>query len=886
MRIVTRRDFAREITLVREAAGLTVRDIARLVGVPASTVGGYFGGAHLPTLKATTLLDDILRVCGIDDSGKLDRWRRALRLARRASSEPQAGTTAGQTRQPFPLQHDHPAPPVGLAHDPDLTPSTAVSTRPPVDGLATQPRMRGRTALLSMLAETLDQPLSAEGGPRVHVLHGLGGCGKSMIALALARRSITRGIRTWWISAGELGSLIAGMQAVAVELGATPDQLHAGSLPDQLWQRLADLRYPWLLVIDNADDPQRTLALPGGQVVEGTGWLRPIAGQYGGAVVTTRDGSAGTWGAAAAGWLRLHPVGPLSSTDGGLVLRDLAGEVAGSVEEARILSERLGGLPLALRLAGRYLSESAKLPAGLAPGAGARTFAEYVEALNRGRQQELFDDEATVPDRHSRQLIGRTWELSLDLLDTRGLSQARPMLRLLSCLRPVPIPFGLLLQAPIMASSALFPGMTARRVWSVVRALADLGLVDLQRDEAAEAVAADILILHPLVRDTSRHHPDVQAHLPTYLALIAELLSVVVRDLDPKNPISWARWQAIADHCASPIDLAREHGIDGRATSPDVLEPAAHAARYLRAAGHLRRAETEYTTLVTAGRHILGKEHPQVLASQHELCRVWYDSGQYNRAKRGFHVVLAARSRALGADHPDTLTTAHYLGRALRDHGQLDEAERRFVDVLHARRRVLGADHPDTLTSLNNVADVLRVRGRLDEAQRLLHQVHGARRSSLGDEHPATLVTRHHLATLTHDRGDLLSAERQFRDLDETCQRVLGGDHPRALNARQALADIYHDLDRIDVAERLVREVLDTRRRVLGDDHPATLATRHRFGLILVDRGDLDAAERELASVLSARRRVLGERHPDTTLTRQGLDALRRQRSAARSSDI
>src|SRR6266540_3895922 len=79
--ISTRQEFAQSLTIVREQAGLTVRDVAKAVGIPDSTAGGYFSGRHLPPLKPQSLLTDILRVCGVD---AVDEWRHALGRVRRA----------------------------------------------------------------------------------------------------------------------------------------------------------------------------------------------------------------------------------------------------------------------------------------------------------------------------------------------------------------------------------------------------------------------------------------------------------------------------------------------------------------------------------------------------------------------------------------------------------------------------------------------------------------------------------------------------------------------------------------------------------------------------------------------------------------------------------
>lgn len=867
-RLVTREDLADALTRIRTRAGLTIRELAALVGIPASTLGGYFSGTHLPTLKMFQHFEAILRACGISDPAVISLWRDALIRIRSSTEGDQPNPESGRA---YPQPGPAPSRPSTQVSSP-----VPISVRAPVERLRTEPRMRGRTDLLAVLATSLDQPQTSRDATRIHVLHGIGGCGKSMAVLTVARQSVEHGIRTWWVSAADPHVALAGMQAIALDLGAVPDRLSLGSSPDQLWRLLTSLPEPWMLFIDNADDPVETLALPGGDVTDGTGWLRPITGPYGAVIVTTRDGSTRTWGSGAGHWLRLRPVGRLADADGALLLTDLAGDAAGSLEAAQRLSGRLGGLPLALRLAGRFLREAIEMPADLSQSEP-RTFDDYAQALDEGRHRELLDgaQEPAPAATRIRERIGHTWELSLDLLDLRGMRWARPTLRLLSCFGPAPVSFGRLLQPAVLSSSALFCGITAKQLWSGLRGLADFGLVDLQQ-ERADAAVVSTLVIHPLVRDTSRCHAEVAAQSTEYLQLIIRLLVDASRDLDPKNHLSWPRWQAIASHCGSPLDFVRVHHLKPENVPDSVLRPAALAAQYLRAAGYLARAEAELRSLIAAGRTLFGDENPEVLCLRHELGRVWYQQGRYNRAKRELHAVVAGRREALGPEHPDTLVTEHYLGRTLRDHGQLDLADRYFRRILRIRQRILGKDHPDTLTSLNNVADVLRARGDLDDADRLLERVHESRCRVLGTEHPATLVTRYHRANLTLDRGDMPTALAEFRELSAIYDRVMGPDHPRALATRQSLADVLHHLGHVDDAERLTREVLAARDRVFGRDHPATLGTRHRLGMILADRGDRPAAISELTSVLAARRHVLGDRHPDTVLTGEALDALQR----------
>ncbi|MEU4743849.1 helix-turn-helix domain-containing protein, partial [Actinosynnema sp. NPDC023658] len=622
-RVATRDDFGHQLGLLREEAGLTVRGLAAAIGVPASTLGGYFTGVHLPK-PGSKAFRDLLRVCGVQDGPAANTWVLALRRARRPDRTITATTPPEQP-----------------------TPSAfVVSTRAPVDRLTRQPLVRGRAELLDSLAPVLRQPAEAGSDVRVHVLHGLGGCGKSTVALALARQAERQGIHVWWVSAGDPVVFAAGVQAVAIDLGIAAEELQLGSLPDRVWVRLATYGRPWLLVFDGADEPSR-LALPGGAVLDGNGWLRPVASACGAVVVTTRNSGPRHWAGPDERWFRLHAVDTLPPEEGARILLELAGEVAGDLDAARRLSIRLGGLPLALRLAGRYLGEVTSMPPSFADQGDAASFDDYIAAMDEGKHRELLDGGAS-PDQRNRDAIGRTWELSLDLLARSGAPEARHVLRLLSCMRRAPIPIDLL-RAEVIATSPLFPGLTARRLWHVISELVNVGLVDRQSadDESGGSVS-----LHPLVREASRQQDDMAGDTAAYLTLLTALLAHAVRDLDPKHPSSWSRWSTLAVHCAAPLDLVAEKGPDHVEDATALLKPALAAARYLRAAGHPHQAADECGVALAATKRLLPRDHPVVLALRHEQCRSWYEAGRYDQAKREFHDVLARRRKVLGADHP------------------------------------------------------------------------------------------------------------------------------------------------------------------------------------------------------------------------------------------
>lgn len=210
-------------------------------------------------------------------------------------------------------------------------------------------RLRGRNRLVDEITDAVTRRVA--GDPDEHavwLLSGMGGSGKTTVALEAAHRLTGAVTHIWWVSGADGEGLHAALRAVAFAAGATPSDFHGAPHPaDVLWKRLEGLTVPWLLVLDNIDDPA-VLAAEKSRTAEGNGWLREPAHPRGTVLVTSRDSRAERWGQ----WVHLTDVEPLSSEDGAVVLQDLARQ-AGDEAQARELAEHLGGLPLALDLAAR-----------------------------------------------------------------------------------------------------------------------------------------------------------------------------------------------------------------------------------------------------------------------------------------------------------------------------------------------------------------------------------------------------------------------------------------------------------------------------------------------------------------------------------------------------
>lgn len=680
--------------------------------------------------------------------------------------------------------------------------SQGLTLAPPLGLLDPALPLRGRDAALRELTELLD----GESDGSLHVVQGMGGCGKTSLALKLAQAAVERAMRVWWVDARQTATLEAGLRAVARQAGASEVDLRSGVAADALWHCLPTLDQPWLLVVDNADDPTE---LDGaGRLSAGTGWLRRHTAPHGHVVVTTRDGTRATWGPTAV----LHPLDTLSDADGARVLLDHTAGRAGGNAEAENLARRLGGLPLALTMAGSYLCRATEIPAAFRDANTFTTFAAYQDALEGGLGLV-----------NAEQAIAQTWRFSLNLLRRQGQPLAQALLDLLATFADAPLPYTLLLHPPSLAATGTLPGLDGPALWELLQALSGVGLIRLLAAPEPES-GLPLARLHPLIRDASRARVD----LPTAVALVRRAALDDGTGL-PEDVEHWPTWQALLPHA-----LHLSHRLTSADLPTEVVEDALRCAqlavRYLSARTLYESAREESIHILAVFRNVLGEGHPGALHTRHHLAHVLHGQGRLSEARSEFEAVLDAKREMMGEHHPTTLATRHELGRLLHDCGELDRARAELQEVLAAEERVLGPEDRYTLNTRHVLARVLYDLGESLVARREFETVLAIRRQAWGEDHRSTLSIRYNLAHIMYDLGELSQARGELEDILITQRRLLGDDHRATLNTRYALACVRHEQGESAWAREEYETVLAVQRRVLGKTHPDTLATSKRLG--------------------------------------------------------
>jgi tetratricopeptide (TPR) repeat protein len=681
----------------------------------------------------------------------------------------------------------------------------------------------------------------------------MGGLGKSTLALATAQAARQRGWQVWWVTSADRASVTGGMLEVLRQLRApetVAEAVRAGApaSADIAWQFLNGPHASgrrWLLIFDNADDPA---VLAGhGSAVPGdyTGWLRPDpAGMV---IVTTRHRDARTWGRG----IVLLDLVPLDDGNAARVLADLApGVLDPGGRQALELGRRLGGLPLALHLAGSYLGS---------PFARWHTFADYRMALDSVELPTALADLDDMADQ-ARATIQATWDVSLDALAAGGLPGARQVLLLLSCYAPA---------TPVVASLLLHePEKDERSLRAALRGLATAGLISASTPDAPAGPLS--VAVHPVVADVNRARllTSESASLPVTGTAVVRSLRSAAAGLDPRRPADWPAYASLVPHAAEVLKWLAQHLDDE--TLAALLSVASTAVVALRRNGKLPTAEElARASVAAAGR--LGEAHPALLSARHVHARALEALGRNRESERQFRDVLASQERVLGGRHPDTLATRAELGRVIA-HSRYAEAELLQRGVLALQSEVLGDDHPDTLRTGHALAQTTVRLGRGAEAERLYARVLAGRRRVMGDDHPDTIKTRYALARAIDDEGRAAEAERLTREVLADQERAgLGLDHPEVLRARSNVALMVAHQGRSAEAGQMYQEVLPDLRRVLGDDHPITLYAELNLTDAIAAQDRLGEAEQRYRSLAARLQELLNPDHPITSMARHAL---------------
>ncbi|KAM0339923.1 hypothetical protein ACHAPU_010755 [Fusarium lateritium] len=676
----------------------------------------------------------------------------------------------------------------------------------------------GRDDILAKL-----QTLLFDQGRRKVALVGLGGIGKTQIALQIAywTKEKKQDYSVFWAPALSRASFEqACVQiVVACKIPTTDDKDAVESVRQYL---SSDRAGKWLLIVDNADDIETVM----GSTNTEKGIYRSLPQSSQGRILfTTRYRKV----AVSVAGRNVVDVSAMSQHEATSYLKEALIEEIPSSDEQVI--DRLLGLltylPLAITQTAAYVNKNqTPLP-------------EYIrlfENTDRDRLELLsteFQDDTRYEQ--SQDPVAATWFISFDRI-RKDDELALRILMFLSCVEPKAIP------------QSMLPGGESQQ--QLTRAIGTLcGYRFLDRRGSSE-----MFDMHSLVHlATKVWVTDNDSERGQIQAAIVRLNEVFPSD-------SWESRELWRQYMPHAIKLCSWHD---QHIYKELCELVYWASHCLIVDGRVIEAVDMLEHLVAVEEMVLAENHPDRLASQHDLASAYLDNGQITEAIELLEHVVTA-SQTLMETHPDRLASQHQLAIAYLDNGQITEAIELLEHVVTARQTLMET-HPDRLASQHVLASAYLKNGQITEAIELLEHVVTASQT-LMETHPDRLASQHQLAIAYLDNGQITEAIELLEHVVRIRQTLME-THPSRLASQHQLASAYLENGQITEAIELLEHVVRTE-QTPTETHPDRLASQHELSSAYRASGRLKEAITLLEHVVAIEAEILPENSRNRQLSR------------------
>ena len=664
---------------------------------------------------------------------------------------------------------------ITLGPDSTLIPPASVRAISFLNNLPRTPRsvFVGREDLWSAIVNFL----SAQPHSRRLAFCGLGGIGKTELALQYANSQRSHYSVCWWLVAESSSQIQSGLASLAgrlqpsVQLAFTT----AGAADWAIgWLQSHD---DWLLIIDNVSDPQL---------------IQPLLGQLhnGFIIITTRRDFG--WEQLGVTTIHLGLLAPGASTE---LIQQITRQ--SDSKSATYLSEELGHLPLALQQACAYLNQ------------GKLSLRDYLAQWREYPRESV----ATLDIDSSSQAISRTWAMSIATI-AEGNCVAPHLLAMISWLGPEQLP----------RDTLILPSISQVEVNSALGILASYSMISLSSSSVSVHRIVQLVTRYVTTDKTSwnsliRSNGGSSLDLPTPSQNALTLLVDAIPEDPWGNVAGWNKWRTLTPHIHA---LARNDPSDVPVAEFSYLLD--QIAVFHHGQGQADEAVSFHEKALALREITFGSSHQLTLNSQNNLAYALRAAGAVDNAIEVFKTALEEEIRTLGRQHVMTLTTANGLAFSYGRSGQLIKALPLLEETLLSRQQTLGDLHPHTMISRNNLALVYLALGWIPKAVEEFKRTLAQRKNVSGAEHPATLAVENGLALALRSAGRVDEAIRMLEKVYEGRVRVLGRDHSYTLHTLADIVCARWSAGHSETDRESVRLVFLDCERALGRRHSLTLS--------------------------------------------------------------
>ncbi|KAI0473907.1 hypothetical protein GGR56DRAFT_556080 [Xylariaceae sp. FL0804] len=682
--------------------------------------------------------------------------------------------------------------------------------------------------------------LSANIGSQVFVLHGIGGIGKTQIALKYLSQHSQKYSKVVWVNAESEKRLQESFRTVAASLGVENTE---EDLAGQVYFALAHLDEV-LMIYDNLDDPSLFEVIKDGHRAR---WKQPFR-----ILITTRDRTFLDLSTEDRGVEALDPdhavdmllnflgVGPKPSSD---MRRD-----------ASAICEAVGYLPLAIKHAASYMKVY-----GVPPQV-------YIKQLEQEPRQILEYSSAWLP--YKRSVVNVCEDIMARIEKN---TYATNWLYLCSFLN-TSIPHDLfelahswwqrLLHNPQGMDTAVqhqiqwLYATPAQASWTMalmidnIRDLHRLSLVKITRQQNGTVTSA----LHPLTQQWVRLRLEPQDQR-RYMIMASSLIHACAEELRMSHETEQFSTAAYSTH---------------RWLIPQAYSCIAFAENVLKQ--NIAEVIPVASAITMATFYMDEQKYPQALSLLEIASRKHGSHDDEINTQRAMALVLRRLRRPEEAkrvqegiirklretvDMPEwkilqVLEAAAELATIFRDLGDLDKALELQAEIVVEMQRLTGDKSLKTLHEMSCLARIHSKRCEFEKALEIEKAVLGAYRR-MHSKRPEILDKMRNLAVTRYEMGDFGAAIELEEEVLKGAEGLYGPDNLVTASAMQNLATSYRRVARPGEALALYSKALGIRRQVLGEAHRATQKTARYMRLT---KGIVQAAAKDADGITGLASRV------------------------------
>jgi len=681
----------------------------------------------------------------------------------------------------------------------------------------------------------LDQQLQQNDRVAISTLTGMGGIGKSELALQYGwqewpKQTYRGGI--CWLNGADSDPGLSILSFAQIHLGLTlPEE---GELVERVrfcWQNwLKNEQDQTLIIFDDVRDYQKI-----------KDYLPPQADQRFKVIITTRLKEL----SAKIQTLHVDILQPEAALD---LLRSYVTDnrIDDQLEQAKLLCRDLGYLPLALELVARLLRRRTNW-----------TVAKIREKLaeNGLADQNLIKNPKFDSAMTAERGLNAAFDLSWQELETEPNAQKLAMYLSLFALAPFPKPL----------IDGLFPEDDEDEIeeW-LTDSLVHLNLVKTLGDGWYELHT----LVHHYLRDKLEASEVKETAKKTYCSVMVSVAQNI-----PETPVlkDIAIFETLIDH----LKIATQE-LNQWLDDEDLVWPFIGLVFFYNGQGLYKEAIPYCEQCLKVAEQRLGENHPDVATSLNNLAELYRTQGKYAEAEPLFTRSLAIWESQLGENHPHVALSLNNLAGLYRSQGKYAEAESLFTRSLSIRESQLGENHRSVASSLNNLAELYQSQGKYAEAEPLFTRSLFIMESQLGENHPDVAASLNNLAFLYQSQRKYAEAEPLFIRSLFIMESQLGENHPDVATSLNNLAELYQSQGKYAEAEPLFMRSLSIRESQLGKNHPDVAASLNNLAFLYQSQRKYAEAEPLFIQSLSIRESQLGENHPDVATNLNNLAVLYR----------